>query len=183
MEKMMMPPARLMSVMMMPATASPGHFLIDESGIQIRIDGHLFSRHGIQGKSRSDFRYSACTIGYYHHLHDGDDDENYSAHHIVVPGDKGSKGIDDFSRISFTQNEPCGGDIKPQTEHGHHKEKTGENGEFQNTLSKKRQDEDHHGDGQIHGEQKIQKKGGHRKNDDGNDTHHSKGYENFSIFS
>ena len=59
-------------------------FLIDKAGVQIGIDGHLFARHRIKGKTGTHFRDPPGTLGNDHKVDDHQDGENDDADRIVA---------------------------------------------------------------------------------------------------
>ena len=54
-------------------TAAFGFFFVDEAGIHVGVNGHLFARHGVQGETCTNFGDTFSALGHHHEI---DDHEN-----------------------------------------------------------------------------------------------------------
>ena len=86
-----------------------GALLVDEARVQVRVDGHLLARHGVEGEARRNLCHALCALGDDHKLHDDDDNEGDKTHHQVIADDELRKGADDVSRVSAVAEDERGG--------------------------------------------------------------------------
>ena len=112
----------------------PGARLVDEPGVQIGVDGHLFSRHGVQGEPRRHFRHPFRALGDDDELDDHENEEDHTAHDVVSSHHEIAEGADDLPRIAVQQDEPRGGNVEGETEQGDDQEHCGERGEIEGPL-------------------------------------------------
>src|ERR1039457_6269529 len=89
-----------------PPRPRPG--FVDETGIEVRIDGHLFSGQRVQGETRRNFRDTHRTVVDDHVLDGNQDQENDNANDIVDPAHEGAECLYHFprrtrSRVSVEQ--------------------------------------------------------------------------------
>ena len=98
----------------------------DVTGVEVGVDGHLFSWHCIENESCADFADSAGTFCNDDKLYDDDDHEHDQADDEVTAGDKVAECIDDGSGISLEEDEPGGGDVESETEEGGNQQQRGE---------------------------------------------------------
>ena len=76
--------------------------LIDDTGIEISIDGHLLTGHGIEGKARTYLGDSSRALGYYYEVDDHQNDEHNEADHIVPTDEDFPEGLDNPAGSSPT---------------------------------------------------------------------------------
>ena len=85
--------------------------LVDQAGIQIRIDGHLLAGHGVQGESRGNFRDAHRAV-IDDHILDGDQhQEDHHANDVVAAHHERAEGLNHFSGrrgagVAIEQNQP-----------------------------------------------------------------------------
>ncbi len=97
-----------------------GLFLIDEAGVQIRVDGHLFAGHGIQGEACTHLGDPARTLGDHHEVDDHQDHEDDDADRVVAADHHVAEGLDHVASrrtavVAFQQHHPGGGDVEGET--------------------------------------------------------------------
>jgi hypothetical protein len=61
-----------------------GFALVDDAGVQVRVDGHLPPRHPVQGESGRHFADPRGPLGDHHELDHHDDHEQDGPHHELV---------------------------------------------------------------------------------------------------
>ncbi len=145
-----------------------GFFLTDQTGIEIGIDGHLFTGHGIQGKTGAHLSNSARSFGDHDKVDDHQDQENHDPHCKIPPHQKVSKGLDDLPRrirpgMPFQQYDPGGGHIQGQTQQRGHQQDCRKGGKLEG-FQRIHADQQHHDrNGDVEGKKDIQQKGRQRQ--------------------
>ena len=76
-------------------------WLIDHAGVQISIDGHLFTRHGVKGKPSRNFSDTGGAFGNDYKVNDDQDQEDNDAYRIVPTDDELTKRLDYCPAGSF----------------------------------------------------------------------------------
>ena len=98
--------------------ALEGLLHVDDPGAQIRVDGHLFAGHGIQGETGRHLRDPLRTLGDDDEVDQGHDDEQDSSHHIVALDHEGAEGPNHLTGVGAGQNQSGGGYIERQAIEG-----------------------------------------------------------------
>ena len=106
----------------------PGFDLVDQAGIQIGVDAHLFAGHGIQGETGGHFGDAAGTFGDYHEIDHHEDHENDHPDQVVASDDEVAEGHDHLaggmgSLVSVQQDDPRGGHIQGKPKQRDHQQK------------------------------------------------------------
>ena len=78
----------------MSARRFSGLGFVDDAGVEIGVDGHLFAGHRIQSESSGDFGDSRGAFGDDRELNDHDDDEDDDADGQRALGDEIGEGVD-----------------------------------------------------------------------------------------
>ena len=68
--------------------------MIDLTGIEVGIDGHLLARHGIQGKARRYLGNTPCALGNHHEVDHRENGKHDDAHRIVAADQEVGEGLD-----------------------------------------------------------------------------------------
>ena len=76
--------------------AFAGFGFVDDSGVEVGVDGHLFAGHGVQGEAGGDFGDTGGAFGDDDKLDDDEDDEDDDADGEGAAGDEVGKGVDDL---------------------------------------------------------------------------------------
>jgi len=82
--------------------------LSDQTGVEVRVNGHLLAGHGVKMKSGSHLADPAGALGDHHELDDHEDKEHHDPDRQRPADDDVTKGLDDLSRIGVQKNEPRG---------------------------------------------------------------------------
>src|SRR5690606_25049071 len=61
-----------------------GFGLVDQSRVEIGVDGHLLARHGIEGEACADFGNTPGTLGDHHEVDDHQNREHHDTDHVVA---------------------------------------------------------------------------------------------------
>src|SRR5262249_52644492 len=78
-------------------TPPPGLLLIEQAGVEIGINGHLFARHGIESKTCRDFRNTPGALRDDHKVDDDEDTKHDDPNHEIAADNKVPKGFDNCS--------------------------------------------------------------------------------------
>ena len=65
-------------------TAGAGLFLVNQTGVQVGVNRHLFAGHRIEGKAGAHLGDTARTFGHDHEVDDHQDDEHHNTHSVVT---------------------------------------------------------------------------------------------------
>ena len=141
--------------------ARPRLFLVDQAGVQIRVDRHLLARHGIKGEARTDLGDASGALGDDHEVDDGEDDEDHDTDGIITADDERSERLDDVTGrcravVPVHQHHACGGDIQRQPKQRCDQQHSRENREVERLADREHRDHDHHRQGDVEGEQQIE---------------------------
>ena len=97
------------------ATGRRGDF-VDDAGVQLGIDGHLFTGQSIEGEPRTDFGDTAGTLRDDDEVDDDQDQENDCADDVVALNDEVTERLDHLAGVAVHQHLPRRADIQRQTE-------------------------------------------------------------------
>src|SRR4051794_39759820 len=110
--------------------AAAGFGFLDDAGIEIGIDGHLLTGHGVQGKSGGDFSDTSSALGDNDELNNDDDNEDNHTHRQRIAADELSERFNDTtggfhggfgcqSSIARGEDQSRGGGVQYETEEGY----------------------------------------------------------------
>ena len=83
-----------------------GLIFLDETGVQLGVNRHLFARHGVQREPRRHFGNTTGTFGNDHEVNQRENDKHHEADHIIVLHDHFAKFLNDLARLRFAKDEP-----------------------------------------------------------------------------
>jgi hypothetical protein len=145
--------------------------LVDESGIEVGVDGHLLAGQRVESEARGDFGGAHRAVAD-HDVLDGDEgDEENESDDVVAADDELSEGFDDASGgpgafVAVQQNAAAGREVQRQAEQGEQKQQAGENGKLRRAQDLQRREQDQHGRGKAGGQQEIEHHGRQRHEHD-----------------
>src|SRR5262249_20102385 len=93
------------------APALLGFFGVDQAGVEVGVDRHLFTGHGVQGESGCDFGDALRAFGDDDELNQHQDQEDDHTHHVVATDDEVREGVDDVTGVGIEQDRAGGGDV------------------------------------------------------------------------
>ena len=101
--------------------------LINESGVEIGVNGHLFARHGVQGEARGDFGHARRALGDHDEVDDDEDQKHDETHDDIAADDKLSEAFNHMAGrgrafLAVQKDETGGGDIERKPEQGREKQ-------------------------------------------------------------
>ncbi len=154
--------------------AGAGLLLVDESGVEVGVDGHLLAGHGIEGEARGDLGGAHGAVADDQELNGDERDEEHEADHVVAADDKLSEGRNDVaggggSFIAVEQNAAGAGKIERQAKEREQQQQAGEDGELHRAKDVDGREQDNDRGGNAHGKQKVEKKAGHGHQHDEDD--------------
>ena len=140
-----------------------GGGLVDDAGVHFRIDGHLLSRHGVEGETRRDLGNAARALCDDHEIDDDENQEHDRADDIIAADDEMPERVDDVARVAVDENQARGGDIEREPVKRDCKEQRGETRKFRRVLDIDDDEQQEEGDGDARREQQIEDDGGNRE--------------------
>ena len=111
--------------------APPRLLLVDQTGVQVRVDGHLLARHGVQRETGRHLGHATSTLGDHDKLNHHQDQENDDPYDVIPLDDKGTEGADHLPRVALAQDQARTGHVQRQPEQRGHEQQPGENGKLQ----------------------------------------------------
>ena len=72
--------------------------MINDAGVQVRINGHLFARHRVQGESCDHLGDTPSTLCDHDEVDDHQDQEDDETDYIIACDDEFTKGLNDLTR-------------------------------------------------------------------------------------
>jgi hypothetical protein len=112
-----------------------GLAFVDQPGIQIGVDSHLLSRHGIKGEARRDFGGAHRAVGDNEVLNGNQGDEEHESDDVIAAHHELAKGLDHVSGgghafVAMQQDAPAGGQIQREPEQGQQQDQAGKDREL-----------------------------------------------------
>ena len=154
-----------------------GGVLVDDAGVQVGINRHLFAGHGIQGESGGDLRDASRALGDHRKVDQDQDAEDHDAHQVIAGDHEFAKGLYDLAGgigagVALNQDHPGGGHIQGQAQHGGQQNDSRKGGEVERPLHPN----GHHDDDQAHqnveGEEQVQQQRWQGQHQHGHDEQH-----------
>ena len=138
-----------------------GSFLIDHTGVQVGVNGHLFAWHGVQGEAGVDLRDPSGTLGHHNEVDDHQDGKNDEAHHVVAANDDVPERCNHFAGsflafVAIDQDDPGRGDVQRQPQHRGKQQYRRKGRELQWLTGANGDHDDQQTGGDIEGEQDVQ---------------------------
>ncbi len=85
-------------------TALLRRLLVDGAGPHVRINRHLLTGHGVEGKTGRNFRNTFRAFGDHDKLHNGDDKEDDRADDEVAADNEVTERVDDLARVGLEKD-------------------------------------------------------------------------------
>ena len=138
--------------------------LIDQPGVEIGIDAHLFPGHRIKGKPGRHFGNTPGSLGNDDKVDDDQNRKDHDPDRKVAAHHKRAKRLNNLPRrtrpfISVEKDDAGRGNVQRQTKEGQEKQDGGEHGKIDGPLGMHRHEEDQNGDGQAERQTQIQDQG------------------------
>ncbi len=148
--------------------------LIQNAGIEIRIDGHLLAGHGIQGETGRHLRDPLAPLGDHHEVDDHQDHEHHQTDHIVAADHHFTEGLDDLAGgivalVAMEQHDTGRGHVEGQAHQGRHQQHGREDREVQRTAGRYRDQQHQHSQHYVEREQGVQQPARQRQDHHGQD--------------
>ena len=151
--------------------AALGFFHVDDAGAHVRVDGHLFAGHGIQGEARAHLGHTFGPLGDDQELDDGQDQEDHGPHHEIAAQGELAEGLDDLAGVGVEQDQAGGGDVQAHAEQGGEQQHGGEGRELQRRPDIHGHHHDGEGQGQVGADERVHQGRGQGHDHQGDDGH------------
>ena len=157
-----------------------GFFLVDKTGIEIGIDGHLLTRHGIQGETCAYFRHPASTFGDHQEVDDHEDGEDHQANRVVTADKNRAERLDHLTGritafMAVEQNNPCGCNVERQPQQCCHQQNSRKGCKLHRPQGVDTHQQDHDRQGNVEGEEHVQHERRHGQNHHAQQPHQHHG--------
>jgi hypothetical protein len=149
--------------------------LVDEAGAQVRIDGQLLARHGVQREAGRDLGHPLGAFGDDDELDHGDDQEHHQAHHEVAAGHQLAEGGNDVPTIGVQQDHARGGNGQRKPEQRGHQQHARKDRKLQRAGDVHGQQQQHQARSDVHRHQQVDdpdRQRQHHQRHDGDDASH-----------
>jgi len=153
--------------------AVPRIALGNDSGVEVRVDAHLFAGHGIQGEPGRDFSHASRALGDDDEIDDGQDDENNQADHEIALNDKLAEGGDEIARVALREDGAGRGDVQPEAKQRDEEQQGRKNTEIGGPFDVGDQHDDQHRNRDAQAEQHVDHPGRQRQDQDEDNPDHS----------
>ena len=144
---------------------------IDDPGAHIRVDGHLFAGHGVQGEARAHFGHTFRAFGDDQKLYNGENKEDHRAHHEVAAQGELPEGLNDLPGVGVEQNQAGGGDVQAHAKQRGKQQHGRKRGKFQRRLDVHRHHHDGERERQVRSYERIDQSRGQGHDHQGDDRH------------
>ena len=146
-----------------------GFVLIDQAGVEIRINGHLFAGHGIQGETGTYFGDPAGTLGDHQEVDDHKNRKDHQTHGVVATDEYRTKGFDHLTGsvaalVAVQQNDPGGRHVQGQAQQRGHQQYRGERGKLHGPQGVDTDQQNDNRQGDVEREEHVQQKRRHGQN-------------------
>jgi hypothetical protein len=160
-------------------TACFGLCLVDDASVQIGIDGHLLSWHGVEGKARSDLRRTHGAMADDQKLNGDQGQEEDEADDVIPAHHELSKSLDHLAGsrsalIAMQQNAPRARQVERQAKQRKKQYQTGKNRELYRPQNLDRGKQDQYRGSDADSQQQIEHEAGQRNQHD--EDHRNRGY-------
>jgi hypothetical protein len=162
----MKPPIVLIATISTAAIASPRTMHVfaalprfgfgNQSGIEIAVDGELFTGHRVERKARGDFGDAPRAVGDHDELDDDENQEDHEADGIVAADDDLPEEIDDVPGVAVQENLPRSRDVEREPEQSDDQQQRGEDRKRERVFSVKAGADDDECRGDVEGEQHVE---------------------------
>src|SRR5690606_24262965 len=144
----------------------PGFFFIDQPGVEVGIDAHLLTRHGVQGEAGGHLGHALGAPGDDDELADDQDEEDDEADYGVAAHHEAAELLDRLPGVAVQQDQPGRRDVERQPHQGRHQQDRRERGDVQGPAYVKGGQQRGQRKGQVPHQQQVQQPRGQR------DHHH-----------
>ena len=93
------------------APALAGLILVYQTGIEVRVDGHLLTRHSIQCEAGGYLGNAGSTLSDYQEIDQHQDQENDEAHDIVAGHHEAAEPLDHLTGVALAKYQAGGGHV------------------------------------------------------------------------
>ncbi len=102
-------------------TAALGFRLINEAGVEVGVDRHLFAGHRVEGEARAHLGNTTGTLGDYHEVDDHQNREHHDTDDIVATDHHFTEGLNHLARsgvavLTVKHDHSRGSDVQRQTQ-------------------------------------------------------------------
>ena len=149
-------------------------FHVNDARAHIRIDGHLFARHGVQCEARPDLGHAFGALGNDEKLHNGQNQEDNRAYYEIAAQGEFPESEDNLAGIGLKQDQPGCGDIQTDPEERGEKQHGGKYRKVQRGFDVHRHHQHQKRKRHVHADERIHQRRWQRHDHQGDDHHQQK---------
>ncbi|ODA90540.1 hypothetical protein ATY41_09875 [Leifsonia xyli subsp. xyli] len=124
---------------------------------------------------RADLGHAFGSFGDDDELDDDQDEEDDAADDVSADGDV-AEGLDDLAGEPVSEHEAGGGDVQPEPQQGRDQEQRREDREVEGLLDEHGRQQDDDTEDDVHGDQHVERPGGHRNDEQEDDADDPEGH-------
>ena len=156
-----------------------GGFLVNHAGVQVSVNRHLFTRHGVQGEARIDLRDPAGTLGHHNEVDDHQNAEDDETHHVIAADHDVTKSRHYLARSFFAfvavdQHHAGRGHVQGQAQHRCKQQNRGKRRKLQRLAGADGDHDDQQTGSDVESEQDVQQPGRQGQHQHGHDQQHQR---------
>ncbi|MNM74661.1 hypothetical protein D3C81_864250 [compost metagenome] len=142
-------------------TTGLGLVLVDQAGVEVGVDGHLFAGHCIEGETRAHLRNPPGTLGHHDEVDDHQNRENHYTHYVVTADHHLTEGLDHLTGsgvavLTVEHHHPRGSDVQRQPQQRRHQQNGRKHREIQRPQGVHADQQHYDGQGNVEGEKHIE---------------------------
>ena len=134
--------------------------LVDGTCVQVGIDRHLLARHAVEGEPGCDLGHPARSRRDHDELDDDEDEEDDQPDENGATDHEVAEALDHHAGVAVEKDEPRGGDVEGQPEHGGHQDERREYRELERALHLHGREKDQDRPGDVGGDEEVDHEGG-----------------------
>ena len=140
----------------------------DQPGIQVGVDRHLLTGHGVEGEPGGDLGDASGAVGHDHELDHDQDQEDHEPDHDVSADDELTEVADDAAGVALGQDQARHRHVDGQAEHRGQQQEAWERRELERLLQVHRRDHDRQRHRDVHRDEQVEQ---HRRERDDQHRH------------
>jgi len=148
--------------------AGLGLILVDQTGVEVGVDGHLFAGHGVEGKACAHLGNPPGALGDHHEVNDHQDREHHDTDHVVTADHHLTEGLDHLTgggvAVLAVEHDHAGGrHVERQPQQGRHQQDRREYRKVQRPQGVNAHQQNHDRQRNVEGEEHVQQERRHRQ--------------------
>ena len=162
-------------------TTMLGLILIDQAGVQVRINRHLLAGHGIQRETGAHLGDPAGTLGHDQEVDDHQDRKHHQTHGVIAADQNGAEGFDHFTGgiaafVAVQQNNPGRRHVQGETQKCGYQQDCREGRKLHRPQGVDTHQQNDNRQGDVESKEHVQEERRHGQNHHAQQAHQHDGY-------